>query len=161
VAKKEKDKPGETLISRNRRASFDYELGDRYEAGIVLIGSEVKVLRSHGSADLSDSWVTVRNGEAWLEGMNIPVLVGAAFGHLAKHPRKLLLHKLEIDRIAKATEREGMTVTATKLYFKEGRVKVEIALARGKKQHDRRQSVKEREADEEARAAMARGRRHE
>jgi len=161
VAKKDKAKPGETLISKNRRASYDYELGDRFEAGLVLIGSEVKVLREHGSADLSDSWVTVRSGEAWLEGMNIPVLVGAAFGHIAKHPRKLLLHKAEIERIARATEREGMTVTATRLYFKEGRVKVEIALARGKKQHDRRETVKEREADQEARAAMARGRRRE
>jgi SsrA-binding protein len=160
VAKKDKETPGEKLIARNRRASFDYELGDRFEAGLVLIGSEVKALRD-GSADLGDSWCTVRNGEAWLEGMNIPELTGAAFGHVAKHPRKLLLHKAEIERLARAVEREGMTVTATRLYFKEGRVKVEIALARGKKSHDRREAVKEREAEQEARAAMARGRRHE
>jgi SsrA-binding protein len=161
VAKKDKAKPGETPIAKNRRATYDYELGDRFEAGLVLIGSEVKVLRSHGTADLTDSWISVRSGEAWLEGMNIPMLVGAAFGHIAKHPRKLLLHRAEIDRIARALEREGMTATATRLYWKDGHVKAEVALARGKKQHDRRESVKEREADQEARAAMARGRRRE
>lgn len=161
MAKKDRVKPGETPIAKNRRATYDYELGDRFEAGLVLIGSEVKVLRAHGTADLTDSWISVRDGEAWLEGMNIPQLVGAAFGHIAKHPRKLLLHRAEIDKIARSLEREGMTATATRLYWKEGRVKAEVALARGKKQHDRRESVKEREADQEARAAMARGRRRE
>lgn len=160
MAKKEKEVPGETLIARNRRASYDYELGDRFEAGIVLIGSEVKSLRQ-GSANLTDSWCVVRQGEAWLEGVNIPILPGAAFGHAPKVPRKLLLHKLEIERISRAIEREGMTVTATRIYFKDGYVKVEIALAKGKKMNDRREAVKEREAELEARAAMARGRRHE
>lgn len=155
---KEKEKPGEKLIVRNRRASFDYDLGDRYEAGIALKGSEVKMLR-HGTADLTDSWVSVRRGEAWLEGVNIPEMSGAAFGHLAKYPRKLLLHAKEIEEIERAVTRDGMTVAALRLYFKEGRVKVEIALARGKKSHDKRQALREKDDEREARQAMSRGRR--
>lgn len=157
---KEKDGPGETLIARNKRASFDYELGERFEAGLVLVGSEVKMLRA-GSADLTDAWCSIHRGEAFLEGVNIPVMPGAAFGHEAKRPRKLLLHAREIDQIRRAVEREGMTVTATRLYFKNGRVKVEIALARGKKKADKRDAMREKEAEREARAAIARGRRGE
>jgi SsrA-binding protein len=155
---KEKDKPGEKLIVRNRRASFDYELGERYEAGLVLIGSEVKMLR-HGSADLTDAWCAVRRGEAFLEGVNIPVMPGAAFGHEAKRARKLLLHAREIEDIERAVSREGMTVAAVRLYFKDGHVKVELALAKGKKAPDKRQAVREQDAEREARVAMARGRR--
>lgn len=158
---KEKEKPGEKLIVKNRRASFDYELSDRFEAGIALIGSEVKMLRD-GKADLTDSWCAVERGEAFLKGVNIPEMPGAAFGHEAKRARKLLLHKLEIEQIERALTRDGMTVAATRLYFKEGRVKVEIALARGKKAVDKRQAMREREDEKEARQAMAkvvRGRR--
>ncbi len=155
---KEKEKPGETLIAKNRRARFEYELGDTFEAGLALMGSEVKMLRQ-GSADLGDSWCAIEQGEAILKGVNIPVLPGTAFGHEAKRPRKLLLHKEEIEQIGRALARDGMTVAATRLYFKDGRVKVEIALARGKKAPDKREAVKEREAEREARAAMARGRR--
>lgn len=151
---------GEKLIVRNRRAGFEYELGDRFEAGIVLIGSEVKMLRD-GKADLSDAWCQVLRDEAFLHGMNIPEMPGAAFGHEAKRSRKLLLHAEEIERIRKAVEREGMTVAATRLYWKGGRAKVELALAKGKKAADKRQAVKEREADREARAAIGRGRRGE
>jgi SsrA-binding protein len=151
---------GEKLIVRNRRAGFEYELGERFEAGIVLIGSEVKMLRD-GKADLSDAWGAIVKDEAFLHGMNIPEMPGAAFGHEAKRSRKLLLHTEEIERIRKAVEREGMTVAATRLYWKDGRAKVEIALAKGKKAADKRQSVKEREADREARAAIGRGRRGE
>jgi SsrA-binding protein len=157
---KEKEKPGEKLIVRNRRAGFEYELGETYEAGIVLIGSEVKMLRQ-GQADLGDSWCAVEQGEAWLKGVNIPEMPGAAFGHEAKRARKLLLNRSEIEQIQRALTREGMTVAATRLYFKEGKVKVEIALARGKKMADKREAVKEREAEREARAAMARGRHRE
>jgi SsrA-binding protein len=157
---KEKEKPGEKLIVRNKRAAFDYELGDRYEAGLALIGSEVKMLR-HGTADLTDAWCAIERGEAILKGVNIPVMPGAAFGHDAKRPRKLLLHAREIEDIRRAIEREGMTVAATRLYFKDGRVKVELALAKGKKKADKREAVKEREAEREARQAMARGRRGE
>jgi len=141
---KEKDKPGEKLIVRNRRASFEYELGDKFEAGLVLTGSEVKILRDH-SADLSDAWCAIEQGEAFLKGMNIPVLVGAAFGHEGKRPRNLLLHSKEIEAIARAVSREGMTVAATKLYFKEGRVKVEIGVGQGKQAHDKRQTIKDRD----------------
>jgi SsrA-binding protein len=157
---KEKEKPGEKLIVRNRRASFDYELGERFEAGLALLGSEVKMLRN-GTADLSDSWCAVERGEVWLKGVNIPVLTGAAFGHEAKRARKLLLHEREIEDLSQAVARDGMTITATRLYFKNGRVKVELALAKGKKQEDKREAVKEREAEREARAAIARGRRGE
>ncbi len=155
---KEKEKPGEKLIVRNKRASFDYELGDRYEAGLVLIGSEVKMLRE-GAADLTDSWCAVERGEAFLKGVNIPEMPGAAFGHEAKRPRKLLLHAREIEDIAQNIAREGMTVVATRLYFKEGRVKVELAMAKGKKKLDKRESVREREAERETRAAISRARR--
>ncbi len=157
---KDKDKPGEKLIVRNRRARFEYELGETYEAGIALMGSEIKMLR-HGAADLGDAWCAVENGEAWLKGANIPEMPGAAFGHEAKRARKLLLHRQEIEEIHRALAREGMTVAVTRLYFKEGRVKVEIALAKGKRMADKREAVKEREAEREARAAMARGRRRE
>lgn len=156
--KKEKLGEGEKLIVRNKRASFDYELGERYEAGLVLIGTEVKMLRA-GAADLTDAWCAVDRGELYLKGANIPELTGAAFGHAAKRTRKLLLHKEEIESIQQAIERDGMTVVATKLYFKDGRAKVELALAKGKKSYDKRESLKTKEAEREARAAMARGRR--
>lgn len=155
---KEKEKPGEKLIVRNRRAGFDYELGERYEAGLVLLGSEVKMLR-HGSADLTDAWCSVRRGEAFLEGVNIPIMSGAAFGHEAKRARKLLLHAREIEDIERAVSRDGMTVAAVRLYFKDGKVKVELALAKGKKTLDKREAMKEKDAEREARAAMARGRK--
>ncbi len=152
---KEKEKPGEKLIVRNKRAGFDYELGERFEAGLALMGSEVKMLRD-GKADLTDAWCSIQNGEAFLNGVNIPEMPGTAFGHEAKRPRKLLLHAAEIEEIQRAVSREGMTVTATRLYFKNGRVKAEIALAKGKKKKDVRETVKEREAEREARQAMAR-----
>lgn len=146
------------LVALNRRAGFDYELGDKYEAGIALVGSEVKMLRN-GKADLSDSWVEIQRGEAWLRGVNIPVMDHAPFSHEAKRSRKLLLHEREIEDLARGIEREGMTVTATKLYFKGSRVKIEIALARGKKKADKRESLKEKDAEREARQAMRSGRR--
>jgi len=158
--KKEKPKEGEKLIVRNKRASFDYELGERYEAGIVLIGSEVKVLRA-GGVDLTDAWCAIEGGEAFLKGANIPELTGAAFGHAAKRARKLLLHTSEIEAIQRAIKLDGMTVVATRLYFKDGRAKAEIALAKGKKSVDKRETLKAKEAEREARAAMARGRRRE
>ena len=149
---------GEKLIVRNRRAGFDYELGERFEAGLALLGSEVKVLRV-ASADLTDAWCSIDGGEAFLKGMNIPELSGALFAHEAKRPRKLLLHKEEITKIQRGIDRDGMTVAATRLYFKDGRVKVELALAKGKKKGDKRETVKRREAEREARAAIARSRK--
>lgn len=146
---------GDKIVARNKRASFDYELGDRFEAGLVLAGSEVKMLR-HGTADLSDAYVRVEKGEAWVLGINIPERPGAPWGHTAKRSRKLLLHKHQIEQIQRATERDGMTCVATRLYFRGGRAKLEIALARGKARIDKRETIKEREADREARAAIER-----
>ena len=155
---KERPRPGETLIARNKRASFDYDLGDRFEAGIVLKGSEVKMLRA-GKAQITDAFCTVSRGEAFLQGMNIAEMAGAAFGHLPKGARKLLLHPREIQIIGLAIAHEGMTAVATRLYFKGGWVKVEIALARGKKSYDKREAMKTRDAEREARAAIVHGRR--
>lgn len=150
---------GDKVIARNRRASFDYELGDKYEAGLVLVGTEVKMLRM-STADLTDTWCSVDRGQAYLNGLKIPLLEGAAFGHATeKRARKLLLHAKEIETIQRAIQREGMTAVATLLYFKKGRAKVEIALARGKKMADKRETIKQKDAEREARQAMARGRK--
>ncbi|MGC4064237.1 MAG: SsrA-binding protein SmpB [Polyangiaceae bacterium] len=152
-----KSKPqGDRVISKNRRAHFDYELGESFEAGLVLIGSEVRALRDC-SADLSDTWVDIDSrGEAWLKGMRIPELHHAAFAHHEKRDRKLLLHAKELQHLKVKLEAEGMTIVATGCHFKNGRVKVDIALAKGRKTHDKRQAVREREADREARDAMRR-----
>ena len=150
---------GDRLVSKNRRAFFDYEMSDTYEAGVVLIGSEARQLRE-GSADLTDAWVDIdARGEAWVKGMRIPPLKHAAFGHEERRPRKLLLHKEQIDRLRGYSARDGMTLVVTKCYFKNNRAKLEIAAAKGRKQHDKRQAIKERDADREARVAMRRGRR--
>jgi len=160
--KKSDDPPveqyGDGIIARNRRAAFDYELGDTYEAGLQLIGSEVKVLRA-GKADLSEAYVTIERDEAFLHGANIPEMSGTPFGHAPKRKRKLLLNRAEIEALERATEREGMTVVATKIYFRGGRAKLEIAVARGKKQFDKRETLKRKEADREARSAIGGGRR--
>ncbi len=142
---KTETKPG-VPIAVNRRATFDYELADKYEAGIALTGSEVKMLRI-GKADLSDAWVDVQRGEAWLRGLNIPAMDHSPFSHEPKRSRKLLLHAREIENIQRSTQRDGMTVVATKLYFRGRNVKIEIALARGKKKADKRESLKEKTAE--------------
>jgi SsrA-binding protein len=150
---------GDRLVGKNRRASFDYELGQSYEAGLVLIGSEVRSLRENG-ADLGEAWVDIdQRGEAWVKGMRIPPMKHAAFGHEEKRPRKLLLQREQIDRLKGSVEREGMTLVATKCYFKNNRAKIEVALARGRKVHDKRQAIKQRDAEKEARAAIGRARR--
>ena len=153
-----KQKQGDRLVSKNRRAYFDYEIGDTFEAGLVLIGSEVRSLRMN-SADLTDAWVDVdRFSQAWVKGMRIPPMVHAAFGHEERRPRKLLLHVGEIDQLRGARERDGMTLIVTKCYFKNNRAKIEVALARGRKTHDKRQALREREYSREAQQAMRRGR---
>ena len=150
---------GDRLVSKNRRAFFDYEIGESYEAGLVLIGSEVRSLREN-SADLTDAWVDIDGrGEAWVKGMRIPHLKHAAFGHEERRPRKLLLHREQIDRIRGLTQRDGMTLIVTKCYFKDNRAKVEVAAGKGRKKHDKRQALRERDADKEARVAMRKGRR--
>lgn len=154
----DKKPPVFLAISKNRRASFDYELTDKFEAGLVLLGTEVKTLRD-GQADLSGSFVTFSHGEAWLRGVNIPEMQGTPYSHDGKRARKLLLNRREIEKMQRAVDRDGMTVVATLMYFKDSKAKVEIALARGKKNYDKRQSLKTKDADREARVSIARGRK--
>jgi SsrA-binding protein len=156
---KKQAKGGDRLVSKNRRAFFDYEVGDVFEAGLVLIGSEVRSLREN-SADLADAWVDIdQRGEAWVKGLRIPPLKHAAFGHEERRPRKLLLRRDQIDRLRGANQRDGMTLIVTKCYFKQNRAKLEIAEARGRKKYDKRQALRARDADREARVAVQRGRR--
>lgn len=144
------------VVARNRRASFDYELGKTWEAGLVLVGSEARSLREN-TGDLTDAWVDIRNGEAYVLGMRIPSLVHVRLAHEEKRTRKLLLNREEIDEMQDATERERCTLVATKLYYKQGRAKLEVTLAKGKKQHDKRQALRERDAAKEARDAIRKG----
>ena len=145
-------------VAVNRRAHFDYELGDRYEAGLSLIGSEARSLRVNGG-DISSAWVNIdRHGEAWVQDMRIPVLSHAAFGHEEKRARKLLLKRAEIEHLRGSLDREGMTLVVTRCYFKNGRAKIEIALGQGRKKHDKRQAIRARDSEREARQAMRRGR---
>jgi SsrA-binding protein len=146
-------KDSDRLIAKNRRAHFNFELGDHYEAGLSLMGSEARSLRDN-SADLSDAWVDINDGEAWVRQMRIPPHVHARDGHTEVRPRKLLLHRRELDALAEARDRDRMTIVVTKIYFKNGRVKLEIAVGRGKQAHDKRQTIKAREADREARTSI-------
>lgn len=151
---------GDRLVSKNKRAFFDYEISDTFEAGMALIGSEVRSLRQH-SADLTDAWIDIdQRGQAWVKGMRIPPLVHAAFGHIDTRPRKLLLHREQIDKLRGLVERDGMTLIATKCYFKNNYAKIEVGVAKGKKKYDKRQTIKNREADREATAAIRRGRKN-
>jgi len=139
------------VVAENRRARFNYEIGETYEAGIALTGSEVKSLRS-GKATIAESYADSKGGELWLVNANIPeyLQAGPFNNHAPKRPRRLLLHQREIDKLATGVDREGMTIVPLKLYFNErGRAKVELALARGKKLHDKRETLKKRSWDRE------------
>jgi SsrA-binding protein len=138
------------VVADNRRARFNYEIGDTFEAGIALTGSEVKSLRA-GKVTIAESYADARGGELWLINSNIPEYLQASrFNHAPKRARKLLLQKREINRLVGAVEREGMTIVPLKLYFNEkGRAKIEIALARGKKLHDKRETLKKRSWERE------------
>lgn len=143
---KDPKKNASTTIALNKRARHDYELEERFEAGLALEGWEVKSLRA-GKGQLVDSYVLVRDGEAWLLGANISPLASAST-HVVPDPqrtRKLLLHAREIARIHAATQQKGYTCVTTALYWKGNRVKCELALGKGKKQHDKRATLKERE----------------
>src|ERR1044071_9706420 len=122
------------IVAENRKARFNYEIGEVFEAGIALSGTEVKSLRG-GKATIAESYADTRDGELWLVNANIPeYLQGGRFNHTPKRPRKLLLHKRQIDKLSGAVDRVGMTIVPLKLYFNEkGRAKLEIAVARGKK----------------------------
>jgi SsrA-binding protein len=136
----------EKLIAENRRARFDYELLDRYEAGVVLTGTEVKSLRQ-GRATIAQAYAEVRDGEAWLHGAEIAVYDhGNTANHEPMRSRKLLLHRRELDRLYGTIKEKGLTLVPTKLYFKDGRVKIELAVGRGKEQRDKRRDVAERDA---------------
>jgi SsrA-binding protein len=134
------------LVADNRKARFHYAIGETFEAGVALTGSEVKSLRT-GKANIGESYASTRNGELWLINANISEYKQAGrFNHEPKRARKLLLHKRQINKLIGAVEREGMTVVPLKLYFNEkGRAKLEIALAKGKKLHDKRDTEKKRD----------------
>ena len=138
------------IIAENRKARFNYEIGEVVEAGIALTGTEVKSLRQ-GKATIAESYADARSGEIWLVNANIPEYLQASrFNHAPKRPRKLLLHRHEIARLIGAVERQGMTLVPLKLYFDvKGRAKVELALARGKKLHDKRETEKRRSWERE------------
>jgi len=152
-AKKKQAPEGDRLIAQNRRARHEFELGKSFEAGVALIGSEARALRE-GPADITDSWVEIQRGEAFVKGMRVPPLAHSFLGHDEKRARKLLLHRSQIEELAAAQERERMTLVATKLYFKGGRVKLELCVAKGKKLFDKRQTLRQRDADKEARVAI-------
>lgn len=142
------------VIADNRKARHDYFIEDTMEAGIVLVGTEVKSLRL-GRVNLRDSFARIENGEVFLHGLHIsPYEQGNRFNHDPLRPRKLLLHKREIRRLIGKTKEEGYTLVPTRLYFSRGKCKVELALAKGKKLHDKRESIARRDAQRRARQAL-------
>jgi len=135
------------IVVQNRKARYDYEVVDRFETGIVLRGTEVKSLRD-GRANLKDSFATVDRGEVFLHNVHISHYAGGNnFNHEPERSRKLLLHRSEIRRLTGKTQQQGLTLVPLKIYFKRGKVKVELALVRGKKQFDKRQTLARRQAD--------------
>lgn len=140
---------GRKLIAQNKKARHDYAVLDVFEAGLVLVGTEVKSLRA-GRASLIDGYATVKNGEVWLEGVHIPEYTeGTWTNHEPRRPRKLLMHRDEIAKLIGKTKEGGLTLVPLSLYFKDGRVKVELALAKGKKSYDKRQDLATRDANRE------------
>ena len=145
---------GRKLVANNKKARHDFLIEDVFEAGLVLTGTEVKALRA-GRASLVDGWCTIDGGEAWLEGVHIPEYSqGTWTNHAPRRKRKLLLHRTEIDRLAGKSREKGQTIVPLSLYFLDGRAKVEIALARGKREYDKRQTLRERQDNLEAQRAM-------
>jgi SsrA-binding protein len=143
-------------VASNRQASHRYHLLEKWECGLVLRGTEVKALRD-GKAQIKDGYASVRDGEVWLHNVHIPPYGPASReNHEPERPRKLLMHKREIDRLIGKTREKGLTLVPTRLYFSDGRAKVEIALARGKDIGDKRQSIKEREMKREMERAIRR-----
>jgi SsrA-binding protein len=145
---------GEKLIASNKKAFHDYFVVQKFEAGIALTGTEVKSLRA-GKANLKDSYVTLKDGEAFLLGAHIsPYTHGNLENHDPERTRKLLLHRKELEKLKKETTEKGLTVVPLRLYFRGAKVKAEIAVVRGKKQYDKRETEKKREADRETAAAI-------
>ena len=155
---KPRKKPSSNTIAQNRRSRHDFELTERFEAGLVLEGWEVKAIRD-GNAQLTDSYVHLRDGEAWLLGANIMPLISAST-HVVADPqrtRKLLLHTRELARIFTATQQKGFTCVATALYWKGNKVKCEIALGKGKKSHDKRATERDRDWERQKERLMKSG----
>lgn len=145
-------------LAQNRRARFEYDIVERFEAGLVLLGSEVKALRESGGT-IQDAYVQVRRGEAWLIGAHIPQYPPAVEPHDPTRTRKLLLHRREIEQIAEGLTQKGLAVVPLRLYFKGGRVKMELALGRGRSLYDKRRAIRDREDRREADRAMKAARR--
>jgi SsrA-binding protein len=144
------------VVAQNRKARHDYTILDTVEAGLVLTGTEVKSLRL-GRASLVDGFAQIRDGEAWLEGVHIPEYVqGTWTNHTPRRTRKLLMHREQIDRWDQRTREGGLTLVPLSLYFREGRVKVELALAKGKRSYDKRQDLAKRDAQREIARAYGR-----
>ena len=152
---KGRDDPQNTIAAENRKARFNYHINETFEAGIMLTGTEVKSLRG-GKATIGESYAGEKNGEIWLVNAYIPEYLEAnRFNHTPKRPRKLLLHKRQVNRLAAAVQREGMTLVPLKIYFNEkGRAKVELALAKGKNVADKRETEKKRDWDRERARVM-------
>ena len=145
---------GEKLIAENRRARHEYQLLDRVEAGIALTGTEVKSLRD-GRTTMAQAFADIRDGEAWLNGLEISTYdQGNRANHEPMRPRKLLLHRKEIDSLYGMVREKGLTIVPTRIYFKNSRVKVELAVARGKEQRDKRRDVAERDAKRQMERAL-------
>ncbi|MGJ9413411.1 SsrA-binding protein SmpB [Aeromicrobium sp. CF4.19] len=147
---------GRRMIAQNKKARYDYQIESTFEAGLVLTGTEVKSLRA-GRASLTDGFGDIDNGEAWLIGVHIPEYSqGTWTNHETRRRRKMLLNRHEIDKIEQRTQAKGLTIIPLALYFADGRAKVEIALARGKKQYDKRHAIAERQAKSEAQREIGR-----
>jgi SsrA-binding protein len=146
---------GEKVVATNRKARYDYHIEDTYEAGVVLTGTEVKSLRA-GRASLVDGFASVDGGEAWLEGVHIPEYnEGTWTNHPPRRKRKLLLHKEQILKIAHRVQAGGYTLVPLRIYFLDGRAKVEIAVAKGKKEYDKRHTLRKKQDEREAKRAIA------
>jgi SsrA-binding protein len=154
VAKEKKDDEQSSTIADNRKALYDYHVLDTWEAGIVLVGTEVKAIRE-GGANLRDSYARIDNGEIWLLNLHISPYShrGSSF-HEERRQRKLLLKRDEIRKLTGKVTEKGLTLVPLRMYFKNGRVKVAVALARGKQMHDKRETIRRRDVDRETRAAI-------
>jgi SsrA-binding protein len=157
--KKTEDEDGVKNISRNRRATHNYEIVEQLECGIVLVGTEVKSLREN-PCNLEEAYAKLEDGEVWLIGTDIPEYSkGNRLNHKTRRPRKLLMHRREIEKFAGKATQQGFTLVPLRMYFKNGRAKVELAIAKGKAKHDKRESLKKADAQKEIRRAMSNKRR--
>lgn len=154
---KEKDSDAIHIVARNRRARFEFDLIEKVEAGIVLTGTEVKSLRN-GKSSLEEAYASVDRGEVWLHGCDIPEYLQAnRMNHKSKRPRKLLLHRSEIQKVATKASERGLTLVPLQIYFKRGIAKVEICIAKGRKTFDKREAVKKQDAKRDMDRAVRRG----